>query len=196
LAKRAFAPPPNDGFIAITVAAACGAAQPEPEIKLAIRAGSMVEIEGKPCRAFGIATDNGTRLCTFEEDGGRLYEFITNSGQKFGIAAGRQLSSANSATIRRFAETAKQAMSAEAIDLLLRNAELTERPTVTAWKIEDNGVAWIVAAGRNRLIATTSVDGAVLAQRDGAHVAAVTWAEIEGHAAEAATGQTSLQPSK
>jgi hypothetical protein len=187
----------------VTVAAACGAVQPEPEMKLAIHAGSMLEIEGEMCKAFGVATDKGTRLCVIEEAGGRLYEFITKRPPtnptpedlaRFRVTtAGARLSTVSAKTIREFTAIAEQTMSCEAIDLLRRRAGVELTPVVTAWKINDDGASWILAAGQSRLVATTSTDSATITQRDGSPIAAVTRAEIRRHAAEAAAGLASMQ---
>jgi len=187
----------------VTVAAACGAVEPEPEMKLAIHAGSMIEIEGETCKAFGVATDKATRLCVIEEAGGRLYEFIKNTRPTNptredllnfrAMSAGARLSTVSAKTIDQFTAIAERTMSCEAIDLLLRKASLEPRPTITAWKINDDGASWILAAGQNRLIATTSTDRATITQHDGSPIAAVTRAEINRHAAEAAAGRASMQ---
>ena len=58
----------------LTVAAACGAVRPDPELKLKVLAGFDMDVEGERCRTFGVKTHKGSRLCVFEEAGGRLYE--------------------------------------------------------------------------------------------------------------------------
>ena len=188
----------------LTVAVACGAVTPDPEVKLAVRAGSQMEIEGQMCMAFGVGTDNGTRLCVFEDTGGRLYEYLKSpplpatatpeQKRTFRhMTAGRRLSTASMETILAFLEMAEQTLAAEAIDLLLRKAALEPSSAVTAWKLHDNGATWIVVSGQRRVIAATSTDRATLTQRDGTPVASVTRAEIEQHAALAATGGASMQ---
>lgn len=59
----------------ITVAAACGAVTPEPELKLLVLPGSNMDVEGQQRMAFGVKTNKGARLCVFEEAAGRLYEY-------------------------------------------------------------------------------------------------------------------------
>lgn len=59
----------------ITVAAACGAVMPEPELKLLVLPGSNMDIEGQQRMTFGVKTNKGSRVCVFEEAAGRLYEY-------------------------------------------------------------------------------------------------------------------------
>jgi len=188
----------------LTVAVACGAVTPDPEIKLAVPGGSHMEIEGQMCLAFSVSTDKGDRLCVSEDTGGRLYEFLespplseTATAEQRDVyrpmAAGARLSIVSETLVRSFYETAQRTLACEAIDLLLRKAALAPSSAVTAWRLRDNSAVWIVVSGQNHVVATTSPDSATLAQRDGTQLASVTRAEIEQHAAEAERGGPSMQ---
>jgi Domain of unknown function (DUF4375) len=188
----------------ITVAASCGAVKPEPELKLAVRAGAFWDIEGQQCKAFGVGTDKGSRLCVFEEAGGRLYEFVRRSPPPEdtkpaafknyqAMVAGARLSTVGADTIRQFAEIADQTLAAEAIDLLLRKASLDAKSMITAWRLHHDGATWIAVAGQTRAVATTFGDRAALIERDGTPIVTITRAEIEHHAREAATGRATME---
>jgi hypothetical protein len=116
-------------WLQLTVAVACGAVTPDPEIKLAVLGGSHMEIEGQMCIAFSVGTDQGDRLCISEETGGRLYEFVTSppplateEQRKVSrpMGAGARLSAVSETTVRSFYEMAARTLACEAIDLLLR----------------------------------------------------------------------------
>ncbi len=188
----------------LTVAVACGAVTPDPEIKLAVTGGSHIEIEGQMSLAFSVDTDKGDRLCVSEDTGGRLYEFIkspplsaTAEQRKAHrpMGAGARLSAVSETTVRSFYEMAERTLACEAIDLLLRKAPLAPGSAVTAWKLQDTSAVWIVVSGQNHVVATTSPDRATLTQRDGTPLATVTRAEIERHAAQAAAGGAPMQQS-
>lgn len=190
-------------LLQITAATACGAVKPEPETKLALHAGSIWEIEGQQCRAFGVATDKGSRLCVIEDAGGRLYEFVRRSpppkDAKPGISkrpaeAGSRLSTVGAETIRQFAKIADQTMAAEGIDLLLRKAALDPKSTVTAWRHHDDGATWIAVTGQTRVVAMISGRRAALIDRDGTPIITITRTEIEHHASEVATGRATMGP--
>ena len=185
----------------MTVAAACGAVIPEPEAMLAIRAGGVVEIGGTQCNAFGVDTDKGRRLCVIEDAGGRLYERImpassakhaNSEGTRPWLVTGERLAVVSAATIRRFIKISEQTLAAEAIDLLFRKAGLNSEPRLTAWRVHDDSVCWIAATEQTQMVATIFGDRAVLARRDGRFVLALTRAEIEAHAAEAAAGRDAM----
>jgi Domain of unknown function (DUF4375) len=190
-------------LLQITVAAACGAVKPEPELKLAVRAGAFWDIEGQQCKAFGVGTDKGSRLCVFEEAGGRLYESVRPSPPPKDakpevlknykpVVTGARLSTVAAETIQRFAKVADQTLAPEAIDLLLRKASLDPKSMVTAWRLHDDGATWIAVAGQTRAVATTFGDRAALVERDGTPIVTITRAEIEHHAKEAATGRATM----
>jgi hypothetical protein len=190
-------------WLQLTVAVACGAVTPDPEIKLAVLGGSHMEIEGQMCIAFSVGTDQGDRLCISEETGGRLYEFVTSppplateEQRKVSrpMGAGARLSAVSETTVRSFYEMAARTLACEAIDLLLRKAALAPSSAVTAWKLQDASAVWIVVSAQNRVVATTSTDGATLTQRNGTPMASVTRAEIEQHAAAAKRGEASMKP--
>ena len=185
-------------LLQVTIAAACGAVTPEPEAVLAIRAGGVVEIDGRQCSAFGVDTDSGRRLCVIEEAGGRLYERIMQASPPKDanpgpwLVAGERLAVVSEATIRRFIRISEQTLAAEAIDLLFRKAGLNSEPRLTAWRVNDDSVCWIAATEQTRMVATIFGNRAVLARRDGRFVLALTRAEIEAHAAEAAAGRDTM----
>lgn len=175
------------------VAAACGAVAPEPEVKTVVRAGAYLSIEGQQCLAFGVGTDKGARLCVCDGTGARLYEFAEAkpSAQSTpeplsSLAAGALLSSVSAQTIAGFASMAAETHTAEAIDLLLRTANLDPKAMLTAWKLHADGATWIALTGERRVVVTTSHRGAQLSTGDGAPVLTLTRAEIERHAAEVA----------
>jgi hypothetical protein len=175
----------------ITIAAACGAVKPQPEVKLQVSPGANLEIEGQQCVAFGVGTDKGARLCVCEKTGGRLYELDGSGGR---VAAGAQLSTVGADKVRQFVKVADQMRAADAIDLLLRKAGLDPRAMLTAWEVSDQGVTWIVATGQTRVAAATIGNGAVLTKPDQTPIARVTREEIERYAAVVAAGADSMRP--
>jgi hypothetical protein len=175
----------------ITIAAACGAVKPAPEVKLAVRPGVNVEIEGQQCVAFGVGTDKGPRLCVHEKAGGRLYELDSNAGR---VAAGARLSSVGADRIQQFSKAADQLLAPEALVVLLWKARLDPTAIVTAWDVVDEGVTWIVATGQTRAAAAVARTGAVLTKPDQTPLATVSRQEMERIAAEATAGRDSLRP--
>jgi Domain of unknown function (DUF4375) len=175
----------------ITIAAACGAVKPQPEVKLEVRPGVNVEIEGQPCMAFGVGTDKGTRLCVYEKTGGRLYELDRTLGR---VAAGAQLSAVGAEMIQQFATSANQMLAAEALLLLLWKAGLDPKAMVTAWEIVDDAVSWIAATGQTHVAATIDTAGALLTKPDQTPIVEVSRADMERIAAEATAGAASLRP--
>lgn len=182
----------------ITVAAACGAVEPDAELKLEVRPGSYMVVEGQQCMTFGVRTDKGSRLCVFEDAGGRLYEF----GARSSIAEPedarpemnlRRLSVVGADTVRKFSRIAEQNLAAEAIDLLLRKSDLDPAAMITAWRVTDELALWDVVSGNTCIIVVTLRDRADLIGSDGNTSLTVTRAEIERHAAEAAAGRDSLR---
>jgi hypothetical protein len=178
--------------VRITVAAACGAVKPQPEVRLQLRPAVDVEIEGKPCRAFGVGTDKGARLCVVEKaSGGRLYELGGSGGR---VAVGAQLSTVAADRIKQFVQVAAQLRAAEAIDLLLRKAGLDPRAMLTAWQVFDGGVTWIIATGQTRAAAAIIGNGAVLTKPDQTPIARAAREDIESYAAVAAAAGDSMRP--
>nr|WP_249815198.1 MULTISPECIES: DUF4375 domain-containing protein [unclassified Bradyrhizobium] len=171
----------------ITVAAACGAVAPEPELKLMVLPGFDMEVEGQQCTAFGVKTDKGSRLCVFEEAGGRLYELATRSP-----TVGARLSTVGIDTIGNFSRIAEQKLAAEAIDLLLRKSGLDPAATITALSVSDDHASWYAVTGNTCVLIETLGDRANVVGSDGEAALTVTRAEIERHAAEAAAGRDSL----
>jgi hypothetical protein len=175
----------------ITIAAACGAVKPQPEVKLEVHPGVSMEIEGQQCMAFSVGTNKGARLCVFEKTGGRLYELDQSGGR---VAAGAQLSAVAADRVRQFVKVAGEVRAAEAIDLLLRKAGLDPRAMITAWEVFDGGVTWIVASGQTRAAAAINGNGAVLTKPDHTPIAGAARDDIERYAAVAASGGDSLRP--
>jgi hypothetical protein len=179
----------------ITIAAACGAVLPEAEHKLEVRAGGKMVVEGQQCMAFGVGTDKGSRLCVFEEAGGRLYEF----GARSPISAReqaksetsmnlRRLSAVGADTIRNFSRIAEQNLAPEAIDLLLRKLDLDPVAMITALRVSDEGAVWYAVSGETCITVATLSDRADLIGSDGKVILTVTRTEIERHVAQAAAG--------
>jgi hypothetical protein len=172
----------------ITVAAACGAVTPDPELKLMILPGFDTDVEGRQCRAFGVRTNKGSRLCVFEDAGGRLYERATSSP-----IVGARLATVGADTIRKFSRIAEQNLAAEAIDLLLRKSGLDPAARITALSVSDDRAAWYAVTGNTCVLVETLGVRANVIGADGKAALTVTQAEIERHAAEAAVGRDSLQ---
>ncbi|WP_445220385.1 DUF4375 domain-containing protein [Bradyrhizobium sp. Pa8] len=187
----------------ITVAAACGAVAPEPELKLMVLSGS--NMEGQQSMAFGVKTDKGPRLCVYEEAGGQLYEYGPGSQspkpaemheilKSFPPAlVGARLSVVEADTLRNFSRIAEQNLAAEAIDLLLRKSDLDPSAQITALRVNDDWAAWYAVTGKTSVMVATLGDRADLVGSDGKAALTVTRAEIERHAAEAAAGRDSLR---
>ncbi|WP_375310561.1 DUF4375 domain-containing protein [Bradyrhizobium sp. A5] len=171
----------------LTVAAACGGVMPDPELKLKVLAGFDLDVEGEQCRTFGVKTDKGSRLCVFEEAGGRLYEAGTSSP-----FVGARLSTVGADTIRNFSRIAEENLAAEAIDLLLRKLGLDPAAAITALSVSDGRAAWYAVTGNTFVLIETLGDRAYVVGSDGKAALTVTRAEIERHAAEAAVGRDSL----
>jgi hypothetical protein len=191
----------------IAVAAACGAVEPQPEIKTGVGGGFYLEIEGQQCLAFVAATQNGERLCVPDDGGARLYEHIQQSPlPEFGPGltpedlanykpplAGARLSTVSAETIQRFVDAANETQVPEAIDLMLRKAGLGPEAMITACLATDGAPLWIVITERSLAVARCFPNGAQLRDHEGKPVASVTKAEIEQHAAEAAAAGATMR---
>ncbi|MGV7215458.1 hypothetical protein [Bradyrhizobium sp. UFLA05-112] len=189
----------------ITIAAACGAAA---ELKLGVGAGSYMDVEGQQCMAFSVSTDKGSRICVFEETGGRLYEYLVRSPipkledvklenlKTFQPpVVGARLSVVGADTVGNFSRVAEQNLAAEAIDLLLRRSDLGPAAMITAVEVGDEWAAWCAVTGTTATMIATLRDRADIVGSDGKAALTVTRAEIERHAAEAAAGRDSIQTS-
>ncbi|WP_271565964.1 DMP19 family protein [Bradyrhizobium sp. CCBAU 11386] len=189
----------------ITVAAACGAVAPEPELKLMVLPGSDMDVEGRQCMTFGVKTDKGARLCVYEDAGGQLYEYGPGSQspkpaemheilKSFPPSlVGGRLSVVGADAIRNFSRIAEQNLAAEAIDLLLRKSGLDPTTMITALDVSDDRAAWYAVTGKTCVLIETLGDRANMIGPDGKPALTVTRAEIERHAAEAAVGRDSLE---
>jgi hypothetical protein len=174
--------------VQIAVAAACGATTPDPELKLMVLSGFDIDVEGEKCKAFGVKTDMGSRLCVVEEAGGRLYEVAAVSP-----IVGARLSVVGADTIANFARVAEQNLAAEAIDLLLRKLDLDPAAMITALRVSDDRATWCAVTGKTGVMVETLADRGNVVEPDGELLLTVTRAEIERHAADAAIGRNSLQ---
>lgn len=191
--------------VQITVAAACGAVVPEPELKLLVIRGSNQDVEVEQCIAFEVKTDRGARLCVYEKAGGQLYEYGPGSrspkpAEMHEILkslpqslVGARLSLVAADTIGNFSRVAEQNLAAEAIDVLLRNSGLDPAAMITALAVSDDRATWYAVTGKTGVMVETLGDRADLLGSDGKTALTVTRAEIERHAAEAAVGRDSLQ---
>jgi hypothetical protein len=172
----------------ITVAAACGAVRPDPELKVMVLPGFDTDVEGQQCTAFGVRTNKGSRLCVFDEAGGRLYELATRP-----MIVGARLSTVGTDTIQNFLRIAEQNFAAEAIDLLLRKLSLGPTAAITALSVSDDRAIWCAVTGETSVLVETFGDRAQVIGSDGELVLTVMRDEIERHAADAAVGRDSLQ---
>jgi hypothetical protein len=193
------------GQLEITVAAACGAVKPNPEVKLALHAGSNMEVEGQTCKAFGLHTDKGLRLCVFEDAGGRLYEYVesapfpTSQTPEYlknyrPLVVGVRLSTVGADTIRQFIDIAEKLFCAEAIDLLLRRAGMDTGAMITAWEVCGASATWIVATGQTWVAAAIADKGAVLTKPDQTPIVSISRAEINDHASRVAIARATMRP--
>jgi hypothetical protein len=172
----------------ITVAAACGAVRPDPELKVMVLPGFDTDVEGLQCTAFGVRTNKGSRLCVFDEAGGRLYELATRP-----MIVGARLSTVGTDTIQNFLRIAEQNFAAEAIDLLLRKLSLGPTAAITALSVSDDRASWCAVTGETSVLVETFGDRAQVIGSDGELVLTVMRDEVERHAADAAVGRDSLQ---
>ncbi|MFL6808251.1 MAG: DUF4375 domain-containing protein [Bradyrhizobium canariense] len=172
----------------ITIAAACGAVRPDPELKVMVLPGFDTDVEGQQCTAFVVRTNKGSRLCAFDEAGGRFYELA-----KPPTIVGARLSTVGTDTIQNFSRIAEQNFAAEAIDLLLRKLSLGPTAVITALSVSDDRASWCAVTGETSVLVETFGDRAQVIGSDGELVLTVMRDEIERHAADAAVGRDSLQ---
>jgi hypothetical protein len=189
--------------VQITAAAACGAVEPEPELKLLVISRSDPDDEVQQPIAFEVKTDKGARVCVYEDAGGQLYEYGPGSqnpkpAEMHEILkslppslVGPRLSVVPADTARNFSRVAEQNLAAEAVDLLLRNSGLDPAAMITALAVSDDRATWYAVTGKTGVMVETLSDRADVVGPDGATVLTVTRAEIERHAAEAAAGRDS-----
>lgn len=191
----------------ISIAAACGAAEPEPEAKMGIGGGFYQEVEGQNRMAWSLATHKGSRLAIVDDAGARLYEYIHHSpapqlGPNLNLedirnykrpSVGARLAAVSAERIQQFVKVADLTMAPEAIDLLLRNAGLNPAATITAWVAGDEGVLWILATEQRLTVAGTSSEGYLLKSHDGTLLASCTRADVERHASEAAAAGATMR---
>lgn len=190
--------------VQITVAAACGAVVPEPELKLLVIQGSNQDVEVEQCIAIEVKTDKGARVCVYEKAGGQLYEYGPGSRSPKPAEiheilkslppslVGARLSVVTADTIANFSRIAEQNLAAEAIDLLLRNSGLDPAAMITVLAVSDDRATWYAVTGKTGVMVETLGDRADLLGPDGKTELTVTRAEIERHAAQAAAGRDSL----
>jgi hypothetical protein len=191
----------------ISIAAACGAVEPEPEAKIRILGGSFEDVEGQNRTAYSLATDKGSRLAVVDEAGARLYEYIHRSpvpqlGPNPKLedvlnykppVVGTRLSVVYAERIRQFVKVADETMAPEGIDLLLRAAGLNPAAMITPCVLSDVGALWIVVTEQRLVVAYTSIDGYRLLADDGTDIAVCTQADVEQHASRAAAAGADMQ---
>ena len=192
----------------LAIAATCGAVEPEPEIKTGIGGGFYEEVDGEQRLVFVLSTQMGQRLCVPGDAAARLYEYTDRSPRPAPDpeldldeiqnykppVVGRQLSEVSAEIIQRFVAAADETSAAEAIDLMLRKAQLGPAAMITASRAKDGDPLWIVATEQNLSIARSSTSGAQLRDHEGKPLASVTSAEIEQHASEAAAAGLAMRP--
>jgi hypothetical protein len=174
--------------VQIAIAAACGAVEPEPETKIRVARPMRWEVEGEQCVAHAVWTLKGKRLCVCDDAGARLYAHKPDQAD-----AGSRLSAVDAATIKRFVKVANETQAPEAIDLVLRRADVNPAAMITAWEALENEARWIAFTYYRVVVARTSPHGATLTDLDGRQLAAITKADIERHAAEIERGAAKMQ---
>jgi hypothetical protein len=187
------------------------------EMKFAIGGGSMMDVEGEAQMAFVVRTSTAVRFCVVDKAHAALYERIEADnppmpdvgdveGMREAIRDGRlarfkapsvgaRLSNVNAKMIAGVVELATEYGSPVALDLLLRKANIAvEDAHVAPLSIEPRStgpvVNWVVDAGGQALFAMSLANGsALLRPADNSHLASVTKAEIDAHAARVETGE-------
>lgn len=189
----------------LTVAAACGAVRPDPELKRVVYPGSGMDVEGAQGIVFGVRTNKGSRLCVYEEAGGQLYEAdpVSQSPKRSEMheilkifpssRVGERLSTVEAGTIRSFSQVAEQNLAAAAIGLLLRKLGLDTDADITALSVSDDQATWCAFTEGTGVLIQTLGDRANVLKPGGETMLTVTRTEIEQHAAEAAVGRDSLK---
>jgi hypothetical protein len=190
------------------ITAACGAVQPEPEIKTGIGGGFFQEIDGKDCMVFVLGTAKGERVCVPGDDGARLYEYIRQSplpqpGSDFSLqqmqdfkppVVGRKLAELSGEVIERFIAAAVETQAPVALDLLLRQAGQGPAAMITAGMAQDGAPLWILATEQSLTIARTYPNGAQLRDVRGEPLVTLSIDDIEQHAAEVAETDLAMRP--
>jgi Domain of unknown function (DUF4375) len=126
----------------ITVAVACGAVEPEPDIKIRINAGSFTTFQGQSVVEWGVTTNKGLRYAIVHDNGGVLRETVLDANPKSRTrSADRQLASVSAQMVRNFVDATERNHAAVAIDLVMRRAGhvTTEvgHPALTAWSLKE-----------------------------------------------------------
>ncbi len=167
----------------LAVAVSCGAVRPDPEFKVAVLAGHNMKVGREPCRAFGVKTDKGARLCALLKSEARLYEAASD------FSPGALLSSVSADTIRSVEILAKQHLAAEAIDLMLRNLGLDTAAALTVLRLGEDSVTWCALIGTKLVEIETRSDRASAFEAGGKSRLTILRPEIERHAADVALGR-------
>ncbi|AWL99785.2 DMP19 family protein [Bradyrhizobium amphicarpaeae] len=170
----------------LAVAVSCGAVRPDPEFKVAILARHNTEVGREPCRAFGVKTDKGARLCALLKSEARLYEAASD------FSPGALLSSVSADTIRSVEILAKQHLAAEAIDLMLRNLGLDTAAALTVLRLGEDSVTWCALIGTKLVEIETRSDRASAFEAGGKSRLTILRPEIERHVADVALGRPAI----
>jgi len=185
----------------ITVAVACGAVEPEPDVKIRINAGRYTELNGQSVVEWGVTTDKGLRYAIVHDNGGTLRETVPDASPKSRArTAGRQIASVSAQMVRKFVDAAERSNAGVSIDLVMQRAGYVTsevgHPALTAWKLESDRAIFIAHIEPRNLIIRTAADGAALLDAAGAATLTVTKDEIAAHQAQARRGCASVLPPK
>lgn len=183
----------------ITVAVACGAVEPEPDVKIRINAGSYITFEGQSVIQWGVTTDKGLRYAIVHDKGGTLLETVADANPRsMSRTAGRQIANVKAQRVQDFTDAAERSDAAVAIDLvMLRAGYVTSdvgHPALTAWKLEGDRATFIAHIKPRNLIIRTTTDGAGLLDAAGHANLIVSMAEIVAHRDQANRGRESMLP--
>lgn len=179
----------------LTVAVACGAVEPAPDVKININAGSRIDFEGEQAVEWGVTTDKGLRYVVTHSKGGAIFDTVTAANGR-SRTAGRKLASVTAQRIQEFANAAERYDAAAAIDLVLLRAGFSTKdvgyPAITAWKLAEDAATFIAHIKPRNLIIRTSAADATLLGETGNTFLRVSKEEIAVHKAEARRGFESL----
>lgn len=170
-------------YLQLAVAVSCGAVRPDPEFKIAVLARHNMKVGRGQCRAFGVKTDRGARLCALLKSEVRLYEAAGD------FSPGALLSSVSADTIESVEVLAKQHLAAEAIDLMLRNLGLDTAAALTVLRLSEDSVTWGALIGTKLVEIETRSDRASAFEAGGKSRLTILRPEIERHAADVALGR-------